>query len=152
MESPGALPSGGLVFQLVCGFRRYWSFSSKSTVRPRMEPAFKIEPVLFPPSAEVQIPFLKGPQARMWGQELLHCGKSGEHTAPEEAAWRRLTHTGGEGASTPASPPTGVLPEPLSREPGRGVCAPGSRQQQLLLRPQPDTERGPSGQWGLAHA
>ena len=33
----GALPSGGLVFQLVCCFHRYWAHSSKSTVRPKME-------------------------------------------------------------------------------------------------------------------
>ena len=32
-ESPGALFSGGLVFQFVCRFQRYWA--KKSTVRPR---------------------------------------------------------------------------------------------------------------------
>ena len=37
MESPGALPSRGLVSQLVCRFHRYWAYSSKSTVRPKME-------------------------------------------------------------------------------------------------------------------
>ena len=41
MESPGALPSGGLVFQLVCRFHRYWAYSSKSTVRPKMESCFQ---------------------------------------------------------------------------------------------------------------
>ena len=35
--SPRALPSGGLVIQLVCRFHRYWAHSSKSTVRPKME-------------------------------------------------------------------------------------------------------------------
>ena len=39
--SPGALPSGGLVFQLVCRFRRYWAYSSKSTVRPEKESCFQ---------------------------------------------------------------------------------------------------------------
>ena len=46
MESPEALPSGGLVFQFVCHFHRYWAYSSKSTVWPKMEP------VLFPPSVQ----------------------------------------------------------------------------------------------------
>ena len=32
MESPGALPSRGLVFQLVCRFHRYWAESSKSSL------------------------------------------------------------------------------------------------------------------------
>ena len=41
MESPGALPSGGLVFQLVCRFHKYWAYSSKSTVRPKMEYCFQ---------------------------------------------------------------------------------------------------------------
>ena len=41
MESPGALPSEGLVFQLVCCFHRYWACSSKSTVWPKMESCFK---------------------------------------------------------------------------------------------------------------
>ena len=38
--SPGALPSAGLVFQLVCHFHRYWAYSSKSTVWPKMESCF----------------------------------------------------------------------------------------------------------------
>ena len=39
----GALvfPSGGLVFQLVCRFHRYWAYSSKSTVRPKTESCFQ---------------------------------------------------------------------------------------------------------------
>ena len=41
MESPGALPSRGLVFQLVCPFHRYWAFSSKSMVQPKMESCFQ---------------------------------------------------------------------------------------------------------------
>ena len=41
MESPGALPSRGLVFQLVYCFHRYWAYSSKSTVWPKMEPCFQ---------------------------------------------------------------------------------------------------------------
>ena len=41
MESPGALPSRGLVIQLVCRFHRYWAYSSKSTVRPRLESCFQ---------------------------------------------------------------------------------------------------------------
>ena len=41
MENHGALPSGGLVFQLVCHFPRYWAYSSKSTVRPKMEFCFQ---------------------------------------------------------------------------------------------------------------
>ena len=39
--SPGALPSGGLVFQLVCRFHRYRAYSSKSTVQPKMESCFQ---------------------------------------------------------------------------------------------------------------
>ena len=39
--SPGALPSRGLVFQLVCRFHRYCEYSSKSTVRPKMESCFQ---------------------------------------------------------------------------------------------------------------
>ena len=40
--SPGALPSGdGLVFQLVYHFHRYWAYSSKSTVWPKMESCFQ---------------------------------------------------------------------------------------------------------------
>ena len=38
------LPWGGggeLVFQLLCCFRRYWAYSSKSTVWPKMEPCFQ---------------------------------------------------------------------------------------------------------------
>lgn len=58
-----------------------------------------------------------------------------ERVRPQEAAWRRLTLTGG-GASTPASPPAGVIPEPLSREPGRQSARPGPRQRQQLRRPQ----------------
>ena len=41
MESPGALPSRGLVFQLICRFQRYWAYSSKSTVQPTMESCFQ---------------------------------------------------------------------------------------------------------------
>ena len=41
MESPEALPSGGLVFQLVCHFHRYWAYSSKSRVSPKMESCFQ---------------------------------------------------------------------------------------------------------------
>ena len=41
MESTGALPSRGLVFQLVCSFQRYWAYSSKSTVRPKTESCFQ---------------------------------------------------------------------------------------------------------------
>ena len=49
--SPEALPSGGLVFQLVCHFRRYWPYSSKSTVRPKMESCFQDRACfVFPPS------------------------------------------------------------------------------------------------------
>ena len=32
---------GGLVFQLVCNFHRYWAYSSKSTVQPKMESCFQ---------------------------------------------------------------------------------------------------------------
>ena len=39
--SPGALPSRGLVFQLMCCFHRYWAYSSKSTVRPEMVSCFQ---------------------------------------------------------------------------------------------------------------
>ena len=39
--SPEVLPSGGLVFQLVCCVHRYWAYSSKSTVRPKMEYCFQ---------------------------------------------------------------------------------------------------------------
>ena len=41
--SPGSLLSGGrgLVFQLVYRFHRYWAYSSKSTVQPKMESCFQ---------------------------------------------------------------------------------------------------------------
>ena len=39
--TPGALPSRGLVFQLVCRYCRYWAYSSKSTVRRTMESCFQ---------------------------------------------------------------------------------------------------------------
>ena len=32
---------GGLVFQLVCRFHKYWAYSSKSTVQPKMESCFR---------------------------------------------------------------------------------------------------------------
>ena len=40
----------------------------------------------------MQIPFIKGPQARMWGQEPLHCGRSGDHAAPRKRH-RGASHT-----------------------------------------------------------
>ena len=39
--SPGALSSGGLVFQLVCRFHRYWAYSSKFSVWPKIESCFQ---------------------------------------------------------------------------------------------------------------
>ena len=36
-----SLSSGGLVFQLVCRFHRYWAYSSKSTVQLKMESRFQ---------------------------------------------------------------------------------------------------------------
>ena len=39
--SPGALPSRGLVLQLVCCFHRYWAYSSNCTVQPKMESCFQ---------------------------------------------------------------------------------------------------------------
>ena len=41
--SPGAIHSGGgcLVFQLVCHFHRFWAYSSKATVQPKMESCFQ---------------------------------------------------------------------------------------------------------------
>ena len=41
MESPGALPSRGLFFQLVCCFHRYLAHSSKSIVRTKTESCFQ---------------------------------------------------------------------------------------------------------------
>ena len=41
MENTWALPSGGLVFQLICHFHRSWAYSSKSTVWPKMESCFQ---------------------------------------------------------------------------------------------------------------
>ena len=40
-ESWGSSIWGGLVFQLVCRFHRYWAYSSKSTVQPKMESCFQ---------------------------------------------------------------------------------------------------------------
>ena len=40
-RSPGALPSRGLVFQLVCHFHRYGAYSSKSTLSPKTESCFQ---------------------------------------------------------------------------------------------------------------
>ena len=39
--SLGLFHPGGLVFQLVCLFHRYWAYSSKFTVRPKMESCFQ---------------------------------------------------------------------------------------------------------------
>ena len=44
--SPVALLSGGLVFQLVCCFHRYWACSSKSTVQPKKESCFQGRAIL----------------------------------------------------------------------------------------------------------
>ena len=40
-KEPWALPFRGMVFQLVCCFHRYWAYSSKSTVQPKMESCFQ---------------------------------------------------------------------------------------------------------------
>ena len=40
-KSWGSSIQGGLVFQLVCCFHRYGTYSSKSTVRPKMESCFQ---------------------------------------------------------------------------------------------------------------
>ena len=42
-EPWGSSIQGGLVFQLVCHFHRYWAYSSKSTVWPKMESCFQDE-------------------------------------------------------------------------------------------------------------
>ena len=44
--SPGALPSGGMVFQLVYHFLRYGHIDQSPQSSPRWSPAFKTEPVL----------------------------------------------------------------------------------------------------------
>ena len=49
MESPGALPSGGLVFQLYVVSVDTGHIVLSPQSGPRWSPAFKIEPVLFPP-------------------------------------------------------------------------------------------------------
>ena len=68
----GALPSGGLVFQLVHRFHRYWAYRSKSTVQPKIEFCFQdgacsvcflLQPS--PSPADLPSPGIK------WG--LLHC-------------------------------------------------------------------------------
>ena len=40
-RSPGAPPSWGSDFLLVCRFHRYWAYSSKSRVSPKMESCFQ---------------------------------------------------------------------------------------------------------------
>ena len=66
--SPGALPwgvgSGVLVFQLVCCFHRYWAYSSKSTVWPKMESSFQDGAVLSVSSFTSKV-MLKILQARL---------------------------------------------------------------------------------------
>ena len=52
MESPGALSSGGLIFQLVCASIDTGHIAQSPQSGPRWSPAVKIEPVLFPPSVE----------------------------------------------------------------------------------------------------
>ena len=37
----GLFHLGGLVFQLVCRFPRYWAYGSKSIVQPKMESGFQ---------------------------------------------------------------------------------------------------------------
>ena len=50
-RSTGALPSGGVVFPLVCHFHRYWAYSSKSTVQPKIDLLSRQSLFcLFPPS------------------------------------------------------------------------------------------------------
>ena len=58
MESPGALPSGGLVFQMVCRFHRYWAYSSKSTVRPKMESCFQDRACFVSSFSQISFPTL----------------------------------------------------------------------------------------------
>ena len=91
MESPGARPSWGLVFQMVCRFHRCWAFSSKSTVRPRWSPAFKIEPVLFPPS------FLEPSQPSPWGPRCRE---------PSADGWLQRSLSGWQSLPRPASDST----------------------------------------------
>ena len=39
--SPGVFHPGGLVFQLVYNFHRYWAYSSKSAVQPKIDSCFQ---------------------------------------------------------------------------------------------------------------
>ena len=48
--SPGALPSGCLVFQLVVVSTDTGHIAQSPQSGPRWSPAFKMEPVVFPPS------------------------------------------------------------------------------------------------------
>ena len=41
MQALGLFHQGGLVFQFVCCLHRYWAYSSKSTVWPKMESCFQ---------------------------------------------------------------------------------------------------------------
>ena len=52
--SPGVLPSRGLVFQLVCHSIDTGHIAQSLQSGPRWSPAFKMEPVLFPPSVVTQ--------------------------------------------------------------------------------------------------
>ena len=65
---------------------------------------------------------LKGVPKRGCGDGTAALWQERRACSPQEAAWRRLTLTGG-GAPTPASPPAGMIPEPPRREPGRRLRA-----------------------------
>ena len=97
--SPGALPSRGLVFQLVCRFHRYWANSSKSTVWPKMESCFQdgaCSVSSFSSRCE-EAPSMKKSQGWMCGcteVQLPPCGTStpwmwgqGAHSLPWQASW-----------------------------------------------------------------
>ena len=94
MDSPGALPSGGLVFQLVSVvFIDTGHIAQSPQSGPRWSPAFKIEPVLFPPS-EVLCEMLQKAMFR-WGWGL---------TPWESLAWRLRCYDTGANRGRRAAP------------------------------------------------
>ena len=65
---------GGLVFQVVCRFYRYWAQSSKSTVQPRMESCFQ-------DGACSVSSFTVSEPASLWG--VAHVGSCSLPPAPQ---------------------------------------------------------------------
>ena len=68
---PWALASGGLVFQLVCHFHTYWTYSSKSTIWPKMESCLQDRACSVSPFTSLgTVHLLIPPQPPVWALHL----------------------------------------------------------------------------------